>query len=74
MSYQTVLFDFDGVLCNDRFYEKTLLPKFRNVYDWIQLNIFSDKELVWKWMRGQIDSGGINRLIAESTDIRYEKL
>jgi FMN phosphatase YigB (HAD superfamily) len=74
MNYQTILFDFDGVLCKDRFYEKTLLPKYRKVYDWIQSTVFGNKELVWKWMRGQIDSIGINRLIAESTGIGFEKL
>lgn len=61
-----VLFDFDGVLCKDRFYEKTLLPKYSNTHDWIQTNIFSNKTLVQKWMRNQIDSAGINRLIAEN--------
>lgn len=74
MNYQTILFDFDEVLCKDRFYEKTLLPKYRKVYDWIQSTVFGNKELVWKWMRGQIDSIGINRLIAESTGIGFEKL
>lgn len=71
MSYQTILFDFDGVLCKDRFYEKTLLPDYQGVYDWIQANIFKDKELIKKWMKNQIDSAGINRLISENTDIEY---
>jgi len=74
MNYQTVLFDFDGVLCKGRFYEKTLFPDYREVYDWIQTNIFRDKETVQKWMRNQIDSAGINKLIAENTDVGYEKL
>ena len=74
MNYQTILFDFDGVLCKDRFYEKTLLPNYRKVYGWIQSTVFGNKELVWKWMRGQTDSIGINRLIAENTGIGFEKL
>ena len=74
MKYQTILFDFDGVLCKDRFYEKTLLPNYRKVYDWIQSTVFGNKELVWKWMRGQTNSIAINRLIAESTGIGFEKL
>lgn len=74
MNNQTILFDFDGVLCKDRFYEKTLLPNYQKVYDWIQSTVFGNKELVWKWMRGQTDSIGINRLIAESTGIGFEKL
>lgn len=74
MNYKAVLFDFDGVLCRERFYEKILLPNYREIYDWIQLNIFDDKELLQKWMRNQIDSAGINRLIAENTGIGYGKL
>jgi len=69
MSYQTVLFDFDGVLCKGRFYEKTLLPDYPSIYDWIQRNIFGNKELVRKWMRNQINSDNINGLIAENTGI-----
>ncbi len=74
MDYQTILFDFDGVLCKGRLYDKTLLPNYREVYNWIQSNIFDDKELVRKWMRNQINSAGINKLIAKNTDIGYEKL
>ncbi len=71
MNYRTVFFDFDGVLSKGRFYEKTLLPQYREVYEWIQSNIFCDKELVQKWMRNQVDSTDINRLIAENTKIEY---
>ncbi|PIT88069.1 MAG: hypothetical protein COU29_03585 [Candidatus Magasanikbacteria bacterium CG10_big_fil_rev_8_21_14_0_10_36_32] len=74
MNYQTILFDFDGVLCKGRFYEKTLLPDYPEVYDWIQLNIFKDKELVRRWMRNQIDSIEINKLISQNTGIEYEIL
>lgn len=74
MSYQTVLFDFDEVLCKGRFYKKTLLPNYCEVYDWIQTNIFGNKEVVQKWMRNQINSAEINRLIVENTDVGYEKL
>lgn len=74
MAQRAVLFDFDGVLCKSRFYEKVLLPEYRSVYDWIQSNVFADKELVQAWMRNRIDSAGINRLISEKTGIEYEKL
>lgn len=74
MSYQTVLFDFDGVLCKGRFYEKGLLPKYSEAYDWIQVNIFGNKNLVQKWMRNQIDSIGINQLISENTGLDYGNL
>ena len=74
MEFQTILFDFDGVLCKDRFYEKNLLPKYPDIYSWIQINIFGDKELVRKWMRGQICSAEVNKLISEHTNIAQEKL
>lgn len=74
MNYRTVLFDFDGVLCKDRFYEKSLLPKYPEVYDWIQKNIFGNKELVRAWMRNQIGSADINAIIAKNTGMRYDVL
>ena len=70
-SFKSVLFDFDGVLCNGKFYEKTLQPDYQAVYDWIQSDIFGDKELVHKWMRNQITSPEINKLISERTFIEY---
>jgi len=74
MNYRAILFDFDGVLCKGRFYRETLLTNYREVYDWIQINIFSDKELIQRWMRNQIDSPEINKLIAKNTGIKYEVL
>jgi len=74
LSYRTVLFDFDGVLCHGRFYEKALLPEHREVRDWLQANVFGDKELVRKWMRGQVGSVEVNRLIAQNTNIEYGTL
>ncbi len=69
MSYQTVLFDFDGVLCKGRFYEKTLLPDHSEIHDWIQMNIFGNKEMVRDWMRNRVNSAEINELIAKNTGI-----
>lgn len=69
MNYQTVLFDFDGVLCKGRFYEKTLLPDYPKIYDWIQINIFGNKILVQDWMRSRVNSADINELIAKNTGI-----
>ena len=69
MSYQTVLFDFDGVLCKGRFYEKTLLPDYSEIYDWNQMNIFENKEMVRNWMRNRVNSAEINELIAKNTGI-----
>lgn len=74
MNLKAILFDFDGVLCHDKFYEKTLLPEYAPVYDWLQSNIFGDKELVKKWMRNEVSTEAINRLIAENTGIGFESL
>jgi len=71
MKFQTVLFDFDGVLCKGRFYEKTLLPNYSEIYDWIQRNIFGNEELVQKWMRNQINSDEINKIVSKNTGIEY---
>lgn len=74
-SIKTVLFDFDGVLCRDQFYEKTLIPDYQEVYDWIQKNIFyKGSELPRKWMVGELSSSDINKLIAKNTDTDYKKL
>ncbi len=70
MSYQAVLFDFDGVLCKGRLYKKTLLPNYPEIYDWIQMNIFgNNKEIFHDWMRNRITSAEINELIAKNTGI-----
>lgn len=74
MNYQTVIFDFDGVLCRDRFYEKTLLPEHKEVYLWIQTNIFGNHDLVQNWMRGKVRWNDINKLISDNTDIDKEEL
>lgn len=74
MRITTILFDFDGVMCHDRFYEKTLLPEHEEVYHWIQVNIFTDTELTDAWMRGEFSYRDINRKIADSNQIEYEEL
>lgn len=74
MSYQAILFDFDGVLCKGRFYEKTLLPDYAEIYDWVQTNIFGNKDLVRDWMRNRVNSADINELIAKNTGIENEFL
>jgi len=78
MGFETILFDFDGVLCKDRFYASTLLPEHEEVSDWIQKNVFSKggshNELVRPWMKGERTSDDINRVISENTGIKYEDL
>ncbi len=71
---KVVIFDFDGVLCHDRFYEEMLLPQHQGLYNWIQDNIFGDSDLFYQWMRNEISSEGINKIIAEGTGHKEEFL
>ena len=65
---RTAIFDFDGVLSFDCFYQSALSPEQSDIAHWIAKNIFEkDRELVRKWMRGQISSLQINEKIAEGT-------
>lgn len=67
MEYNTILFDFDGVLSRERFYDNGFSSEFPEVYNWIQENIFTDKDLLKNWMRGETSSKEINRGIARET-------
>jgi len=71
---KAVIFDFDGVLCHDRFYEEMLLPQYQELYNWIQDNIFGNKDLLHQWMRNEINTGDINKFIAEGTGYKEEFL
>lgn len=71
MVYKTFIFDFDGVLCRDRFYTHTLFPQYKNIVDWIQGNVFGNVELVEKWMRGQTTSEEINKIVAEAHGFEF---
>jgi FMN phosphatase YigB (HAD superfamily) len=75
MKYQTIFWDFNGVLSHDLFYKplKTSHPK---VWDFIQTNIFGSqsKGKVSKWMRADLNIGDINKLIVQKTGINPEVL
>jgi FMN phosphatase YigB (HAD superfamily) len=68
---KAVIFDFDGVLCQDYFYT-TVKGKYEHVRNFIEENVFGDnKELVDEWMRGEKSSREINMYIARETNIDY---
>lgn len=73
-SYQAVLFDFDGVLCHDHFYDKTFLAEQPEVCAWVNAHIFSDAELTRKWMRGQMSSVEINEFVADGIGMDFGEL
>lgn len=71
MPYSAILFDFDGVLCHDRFYGN-LEHDYPDVYTFIQNNIFvSGGEMIHQRMRWEIDMHQINTFISEWTWIDF---
>jgi FMN phosphatase YigB (HAD superfamily) len=68
-----VFFDFDGVLCTDRFFAG-LKPDYPQVREWVSQHIFSGEKWGDQWMRGEIDYRRINRMISDATGISSELL
>jgi FMN phosphatase YigB (HAD superfamily) len=68
-----VLFDFDGVLCTDRFYT-TLEPEYPDVISWINRHVFGGENYFVRWMRGEYTHRQINAIIAEKTGLEFNKL
>ena len=68
-----VFFDFDGVLCTDRFYA-TLEPEYPNVTEWINRHVFGGESYFVRWMRGEFTHRQINAIIAEKTGLEFDKL
>jgi FMN phosphatase YigB (HAD superfamily) len=69
-----IFFDFDGVLCTDRFYT-TLYPDFPKVTKYIDEAVFGgENNYSDRWMRGKLSHTEMNRIISEATGISYEKL
>ncbi len=68
---KTIIFDFDGVLCKDRFYS-SLRTSHPTVYDYIENQIFgSETELVDRWMRNEVSSDNISRMISQANNIEF---
>lgn len=69
---KTIIFDFDGVLCQDIFYT-SLKDIYPAVYDYIENQIFgSSGDLVEQWMRNKITSDDINRIISKNNNIEFD--
>jgi FMN phosphatase YigB (HAD superfamily) len=70
----TVFFDFDGVLCHDRYYT-TLQPDYPHVMKFVNEAIFGgEQKYADRWMRGEFTYQQINRIIADSTGIPFGQL
>lgn len=71
---KNIIFDFDGVLCKDRFYS-SLKNSHPAIHEYIENNIFrGGGDLVNKWMRNIVTSDDINRMISENNNIEFEKI
>jgi len=72
--FDTVIFDFDGVMSHDFFYAN-MEASHPAVYKFIQEEVFGPESTIPdKWMRGELSSRDVNEMIAESTDIDLETL
>jgi FMN phosphatase YigB (HAD superfamily) len=71
---EAVFFDFDGVLCTDRFYT-TLIREYPLAARFINGNIFGGPlGYADRWMRGEYTYHEINMLISEATGVPLDKL
>jgi FMN phosphatase YigB (HAD superfamily) len=69
MKYQTVFFDFDGVLSQGYFYSG-LKKDHPLAYNFIEEFVFGAASGVAdKWMRGQLSLGQVNELVAKNTGL-----
>lgn len=72
--YSAVFFDFDGVLCTDRFYAN-LEPDFPLALQFINETIFcGENSYADRWMRGEFSYHEINRLISKTTGVPFYRL
>ncbi|MBU3925346.1 hypothetical protein KJ854_05455 [Patescibacteria group bacterium] len=74
MTYETIIFDFDGVLCRDYFYTN-LKAFYPLVSDFINTRIFAKgSDVPDKWMRGELTADEVNKFISDNTGIDFDEL
>jgi FMN phosphatase YigB (HAD superfamily) len=72
--YDCVLFDFHGVLCHDYFYTAAQ-ARFPEAREFIETRVFGrGSGIPGRWMRGELSSHDVNRLISETTGIDVDEL
>jgi len=73
-SIKAIIFDFDGVLCKDTFYN-SLKESHPQIHQYVEEYIFrGDHNLVQLWMRNKITSDKINGMISKNNDIEFESI
>jgi FMN phosphatase YigB (HAD superfamily) len=69
-----IFFDFDGVLCTDRFYT-TLHSDLPEVMKFIDEAVFGgENNYSDRWMRGELTYKEVNKIISAATGVSFEKL
>jgi len=63
--------DFDGVLCDDRFWRGMGTADYDRIQEFL---ILGNRPMMDRWMRGGHSSEEINAYLSEHLDIPYEKL
>ncbi len=69
----TLLIDFDGTLCHDRFWRSLELWSLHKVQDYV-FGPNSDKELVSNWMKGKYTSEEVHKRLADDLGIDYDHI
>lgn len=72
-NFRTIFFDFDGTLSNDRFYKPIVSE---DLLDEITQVLFDEKlkELVFPWMRGEMNYKEVHREISDKMNSNPEHL
>lgn len=72
MQYKVLFVDWDGTLCNSRFWDRW---RGTDKYNVIQQVLFEDrKDLLYAWMIGSIPYASVIKYVEEQTGIPYDAL
>lgn len=66
-----LLVDYDGTICFDRFWRSAK----GELFEEIQVHLFgTERQVLTKWMRGELSSEEVNQFLAQKINISYQKL
>lgn len=71
---RAVLFDYDQTLSHDPFFGLTMDASHPVIIDWIQKNVFGDKEYVGRWMMNEVNSRMVCERISREAGITVDEL
>lgn len=74
MNYKTIIFDFDGVLCQDLFYAN-LKESYPEVFNFIETKVFcKGSNIPDRWMKAQMNTDDVNHFISNNINIDFKTL